>query len=88
MEWISKKDRLPEKGQNVICAAKMDGETWWFGCCKYTGFFPWVRMDNPDPVEFWMALLEPPNVELRGCAAFAQSLSNAGLGGIVEPTDA
>ena len=62
MNWISTKDKLPDKGQNVICAAKMDGATWWFGCCQYNGFFPWVRFDNPEPVEFWMLLPEPPSI--------------------------
>ena len=61
MEWISTKDKQPDDGQNVICAAKMDGETWWFGCCKYMGFFPWVKFDNPNPVEFWMPLPEAPH---------------------------
>jgi len=63
MEWISTKNKLPDDGQNVICAAKMDGETWWFGCCKYMGFFPWIKFDNPDPVEFWMPLPAPPNTQ-------------------------
>lgn len=66
MEWISAKETRPYAGQNVICAAKMDGETWWFGCCKYDGFFPWVKFDNADPVEFWMALPTPPNAALTG----------------------
>ena len=61
MVWVNVKDRLPENGQNVLCAANMDDDgTWWFGCCEYNGFFPWVRFDNPDPVKFWMPLPDPP----------------------------
>ena len=61
MNWISTKDRLPDEGQYVICSAKMDGETWWFGCCKYNGFFPWVSLTKPDPVEYWRPLPTPPS---------------------------
>lgn len=61
MDWTSVKDQLPDEGQAVICAAKMDGTTWWFGCCVYRGFFPWVKINNPDPVEFWAYLPAPPH---------------------------
>jgi len=60
MNWINVKDRMPDDGQDILCASKMDGGMWWFGCCKYQGFFPWAKYGSTDSVEFWMPIPEPP----------------------------
>lgn len=65
MEWISVKDALPETGAPVLACMRVEnGEFdsgWWFGCCVYREFgFPWVRFDNPEPVDYWMPLPDPP----------------------------
>ena len=60
MEWISVRERLPEMGQNVLCTVELEDKIWWFGCCNYNGFFPWVSSRTANPIEYWMLLPEPP----------------------------
>lgn len=64
--WISVKERLPEVGAAVLACRKIHDDEqgfkeWWFGCCVYREWgFPWVTFDDPNPVEYWMLLPEPP----------------------------
>ena len=61
IQLISVEERLPEVGQAVICAMKTEDGEWWHGCCIYREFgFPWVQLDNPNPVQYWMPLPIPP----------------------------
>ena len=61
MKWINVDDKLPSEGQHVLCACPIDEdkEIWWFGCCMYHGFFPWIKWDNPAPVKFWVEIKKP-----------------------------
>lgn len=67
MEWISVEDRLPDIGAPVIATMKTDNtdfdSEWWYGCCVYREFgFPWVQIDNPNPITHWMPLPKPPQL--------------------------
>jgi hypothetical protein len=68
VEWINVKDRLPGVGDAVLAChrlptKKFDSE-WWFGCCVYREYgFPWVKLDDANPVEFWMPIPTPPEGE-------------------------
>ena len=67
-DWISVSDRLPEIDSPVIAACKTDAKDvdveWWYGCCIYRDYgFPWVKFGNPNPVEYWMPLPEPPELD-------------------------
>lgn len=58
MKWISIKDQLPSKGQEVICA----DFTGAFGGLKFNGtYFEWPDgLKSSAPITHWMPLPEPP----------------------------
>lgn len=60
-DWISVHERLPEVGTYCLVTRRIRGSYWWFGCSEYHDFgFPFVMMDDPNPVTHWMPLPYPP----------------------------
>lgn len=59
--WISVEDGLPETGAYCIVSRRVADDTWWFGCSEYYEFgFPFVTLNDSNPITHWMPLPEPP----------------------------
>lgn len=54
MGWIRIKDRLPEKGQDILVYTRMGD------CLKYYGVVKYENKINAG-ITHWMPLCEPPN---------------------------
>jgi len=60
-DWVDAKKELPKNGQPVLCTMKTKNDEWWFGCCVFNGLFPWIQLNNANPVEWWQPIPNPPN---------------------------